>query len=263
MHLVDRQTWPKQSSIDFQLKNVVHNFHTDPNYKNLPTLEDRLYAAITDLLLHLSQEVYRDSNGNEYTIDQFGIDDSDGDHRLTVHNVCRDNPKIKAIPMKGWAPSASSPELPTPKRGSGDKHGFQWIEHKRKENARGGKWLQGNVSEYKKLVHEGFKASLGTSESISLFDVDNPISHQMVANHCNSEIPSWRTVAKVDKQITGFLAWTRKPGVDNHCFDNLVGCLILANYVGSQYKRAVSKPKPVMPKIETADAWSQFPELYT
>lgn len=253
MGLIERQTWPQQKQPYFTLRQAVAKFDTVPRYANLPTVADKIKTALGDLVEALLAAEYRMADGTPVKISHIGIDCGDGDHMDTVHAFVRESKHTCLIPMRGIAPTASQTPLNArPKGKTETRRGDHWVQ-KLSDRTRV-KWLEVDVGYYKTKVHNGLKAPLGTSESISLWAASSEKTHHLLADHCNSETPAWTTATKANEVTNGVYSWTASPSKDNHIFDNVVGCLLLLNYGGGNFSNVKSFHKVKRVRVKGSEA---------
>jgi hypothetical protein len=259
MAMIDNQTIPSQVVDDFTLRKAPLNFLSYERYASLPTVADRVRAALQDLIdgfREYDKLQYFNSSGDKFKFAKIGIDCSDGDHWDTVHEFCRDMKDTNLVPMKGWSPSKNGmPMAERSKSSTERRRGDHWIEkvHNRTKT----KWLEYDAAYYKKRLHEGLKAPIGTSLSVSLWHTNSERVHRMTANHCNNEIPSWEVSQRANETATGRWAWTLKPNAENHRFDNFTGCLALTNYIGGRFPDVKPRTRKIRQRVTMADAMRQ------
>lgn len=235
MALIDRQTWPPQKQKYFKHNQAFATFDSIAAYRDLPTVQDKIRAALNDLVEHLTNAVtYATADGTQYKISALGIDCGSGSHWDTVHSFARDAKSSIIIPMRGTAPTAAERPLNARPRAANEKRrGDCWIEKLSPRTKV--RWLEFDSSYYKQRLHKGFKMPIGTSESVSLWETSDERIHAMLADHCYSEAPTWTTARKANDITSGTYTWTLKAGQDNHILDNLTGCLALLNHSGSTF----------------------------
>lgn len=253
MGMIDRQTWPPQKQQYFQLRSAHSNFNTDPVYRDLPTVGDKIRAALGDLVAKLNDnEIYQTADGRQLRINRIGIDCGDGDHLATVHAFCSESSHTNVIPMRGAGVKASQTPMNSRPKGKTEKRrGDHWIE--RVSERTKALWLEFDANYYKTRTHKGLRAPVGTSESISLFITTSEKVHHMTADHCNAEIPTWVVASRANEVSNGAYEWAAKPNVDNHRFDNLIGCLVLLNYSGGNWLDAKPAQKAKRKRVNPAE----------
>ncbi|HBE69154.1 MAG TPA: hypothetical protein DDW52_13470 [Planctomycetaceae bacterium] len=239
MGMIDRQTFPPQKQHYFTLRQAHIKF--DECCPGLAT-KDQITAALTDLVKFLqNSSSYSYEDGTPAKIDVIGIDTSDGDHFDTIHAFCRNNPG-KLIPVQGIAPSASETPMNARKKGKSEKkRGDHWVEKLAPRTKQ--RYVSYDVGYWKTKLHEGLRQPIGTSESVSLFHAENGRTHDMTADHCNSETVAWTTATKENDVTSGCWKWTHQPSKDNHIFDNLTGCMMLLSYEGGSFASIPQKKK--------------------
>ncbi len=248
--IVDYQSWPANQSLEYSLRYAPVNFNTETKYANLPTTADKIRAALNDLLHYLRNEIqFVGSDGQVYAIDRIGIDSSDGQHTPVVHKFCRDSAKqgmAGVYPVRGWAQRPGATPMMERKKNElkREVYGDHWCEKTNTQTRV--RWIEVDVSYWKRRLHEGLRAPIGTSTSVSIFNVDNHHIHHMLADHCNSEAPVWMTATRSNDSTSGCWAWELMPNRENHRFDNAVGCLALLNHAGARYSDVVNNRAAVV-----------------
>ena len=254
--IVDSQTWPPNGDSDFKLDVATNTFLTVGEYAELPSTSDRVRAALNDLLAYLMQREWTNESGEQFQLDRIGIDCSDGDHWDAVHAFCRDNKHFANVyPVKGMAAKRGQVPLMerAVKKDRKEYRGDHWSE-KVSPTTRV-RWVEYDASYYKRRLHNGFNAPLGTSLSVSVWNEDRYTIHEMLANHCNNEVPQWSLTTRANETTSGTWEWVLKPNAENHKFDNAVGCHFLLNFAGGKFDDAQKKPLgKVRQRLSVADA---------
>ncbi len=252
--MIDRQTWPPQKQQYFQLRNAHANFTTDARYRDLPTVGDKIRAALDDLVTQLNENtLFQTADGRQLRIDKIGIDCGDGDHLPAVHAFCSESRHANVVPMRGAGIKASQTPMNARPKGKNEKRrGDHWIE--RVSERTKSLWLEFDANYFKTRTHKGLRAPIGTSESISLFATKSEKIHHMSADHCNAEIPTWVVASRANEVSNGVYEWAAKPNCDNHRFDNLVGCLVLVNYCGGNWIDSKPAQKRKRKRVDPAEA---------
>ncbi|MFK7738638.1 MAG: hypothetical protein AB8B50_21620 [Pirellulaceae bacterium] len=143
--------------------------------------------------------------------------------------------------MKGVVPKAAQKKLnERVKKKEEKKRGDHWIDGVSVRTRQ--RYLTFDANYYKTRLHKGLKAPIGTSESVSIHEGIKDEEARMIADHCNSEVPTWVVARTANSETSSQFEWQAIPGRDNHCFDNLVGCLLLLSYEGGTFSDA-AKPK--------------------
>ncbi len=208
--MVDRQTWPLQKQTYFTLRNAPINFETDDRYRHLPTVQDKIRAAIDDLVAHLLEQQYMTEDGRIVPLAKIGCDASDGDHWATIQTYAAEKKSSVFLPMRGIGIRASHvPMNARPKGPTERRRGDHWIERVAERTKT--IWLECDANYFKSKLHRGLKAPLGTSESFSLYHSQAESTHHLTADHCNAETATWVEATKANESTNGVYEWKLKP----------------------------------------------------
>lgn len=243
MAMIDRQTFPPQKQAYFSLREAHNTIDCIPKYAELPTMQDRIRAALADLAeFLLVDQQYKTEDGAAMKFTSIAIDCGDGDHWETVHSFVKQSPHTSLIPMRGVAKRASQTPLNEQAKSKTERRrGDHWTE--RMSERTKCLWIQFDANYYKMALHRGLRAPLGTTESVSLWHTTSERTHHMTAEHCNAEIPTWCVAKRVNDTTNGVYEWATKPSCDNHILDGTVGCLVLLNYTGGTFAGVAPKKK--------------------
>ena len=233
MALVANGSAPEQSQHYFTYRQAQNKLDNTEPYAKSPTVQDRIYKALFDLIDKVEASVFEKADGSVVKISHIGIDAADGDHMHTIHRFCKEYKRVGLIPMRGIAVKPSqTPMNQRPKGKTEVNRGDNW--GKSTSVSTKVDFLTVNSSYYKAKLHDGLKNPIGTSESVSLFNAE-PRQHQMLAEHCNNEKPAWTQSTNTNGETNGAFEWVKIPGRDEHHFDNMYNCLALLNYSGGSF----------------------------
>lgn len=226
-HLVTYGTYPDQKRPYFNLTSARR---TIARQHPRLTLEGRLYAALTVICHELLEREWPVDGGGVMKLERLGIDAMWGDSTDTVYRFARQSPHSANIrPMHGAYRGASRDPLVGPhrKRKRGEIAGDQWlipppnpIRH-----------ITFDSNYWKSKLAARLLTPIGERGSLAF-----PLGeHRLLIDHCLAEFP--RRVEGNNRKVD---EWQLQPGRDNHHWDNLVGCTVLASTLGID----VAGPRP-------------------
>lgn len=253
MAILDLQSWPEQHSRQWSLSTVSRRFSDDPRCRGL-SIEDQKTVAINLLVKELRDRQWTKADGEVLKFNAIGVDCGDGFDLITkiVYGLGCD----VAIPMRGSAPTPGDLTINERVKKAGEKRGDSWADKKSERTHQ--RYLEFDASYYKYRFHRGLAQFLGTLSSVSLFAANEQV-HYMAAEQYRSEIPEW---IRAERSGKGVWKWKKLP-IDNHFFDNAVGCYTLLNRAGAKFDDYVPKKRKVAPKVSMAEAMEhQFGKSY-
>lgn len=214
--IVDYGTWPRQPGSLWEKGRIVNPLSAQ--YNDIPELENQIYTGLCDLLDSLASMEYPREDGaqmvhNFITVDmgwkiddvQRAIRDNTHRHILACARGMGLTARVKEFGSRHYGPDClvfhHCALVPTLDR--------QMMA------------LYADVNYFKTLLHKGFKARQGITNSVDLFLPNQNETHLLFAEHCISETPS-EDVNELDGRSV--IIWSPPRG-DNEYFDNAVGCL--------------------------------------
>lgn len=218
-HVVAYGAYPKQPTAYYTLRDLRQTMaRAHPKL----SFEAMLYAGLDTLTQTLLSVDWKIDGGGAQHIDRLGIDANWGESTETVYRVCRQS-RFAAIlrPMHGRAVGASSKPMVYPgrKRKKGEIVGEQWLI----PPAAPIRHISFDANHWKTKVAAMLTAPIGERGAIDLHIGD----HRLLADHLTSEYP-----VKVEGRGRTVDEWKLHPGRDNHYWDNLIGCAVLASTLG-------------------------------
>lgn len=218
-HVVAYGTYPDQSTPYFNLaaiRNTIARHHPKLS------LEGRLYAALEKLCHQLLERAWPVDGGGLARIERLGIDASWGDSTDTVYRFARQSRYSQAIrPMHGSYRGAARDPLVGPhrRRKRGEIAGDQWIIPPPNPI----RHITFDSNYWKSRLAARLLTSLGERGSLAFHAGD----HRLLIDHCLAEYP--RRVEGNNRVVD---EWQLHVGRDNHYWDNLVACTVLASTLG-------------------------------
>ena len=232
--IVDYGAWPDQKISAFKLSNVRNTLA-----KKYPGAgkEGRIKAGLEDCIDYLVGRIFKAPDGAQHRVRRIGVDVAWGDLNTTLVEVCRTHEHAAMVvgcygrgikptqaPMSAWA------------KVSGEIRGVHWIQRQSKG---GGRHLLSDVNFWKTFVHNRFAVASGDKGSLSFPKPKqrNKTEHKMLADHCRAEIRKH----EVTDQRRGDVWSLPSEKPDNHLFDCIVHCAVMASVEGV---RLVEHAKP-------------------
>lgn len=255
MAILDMQSWPEQHSRQWSLSTVSRRFNDVPGLRGL-AIEDQKTVAINSLVKGLRARQWAKSDGEVLKFNAIGVDCGDGFDLITkiVYNLGASD---VAIPMRGSSPTPGDLTINERPKKAGEKRGDSWAEKKSDRTKQ--RYVEFDASYYKYRFHRGLAQFFGTLSSVSLFAANEQV-HYMPAEQYRSEIPEW---VKAERSGKGVWKWKKLP-IDNHFFDNAVGCYVLLNRAGAKFDDYVAKARVKAKTVSMAEAMeAQFGKNYS
>jgi len=240
--VVDYGAFPEQGRSYFSLGDVESGGKTlQSEYKNAAGLDGQLYGGLDDLTKELLGREWNRRDGTKLRIDRCLIDANWGLSSKIVKRFCRQSDfSAVLMPSHGRYVGATSTPFDEYHRKPGEKVGQGWRMPK-PDDPRDPRHIAWDTNFYKSFFHARMSTAMGDPGGFTLFGKrDTASTHRMFADHCSAEY-SIRVSAK-GKEVD---EWQEKPGVDNHWFDCVVGCMVAASERGAMLKSAGEHVKVV------------------
>jgi len=212
-------TYPKQKLPYFSLAAIRH---TIARLHPKLSLEGRLYKALEALCDELLGKEWPVEGGGVMQLERLGIDASWGDSTEAVYRFARQSKHAARIrPMHGAYRGAKNDPLVGPhrKRKRGEIAGDQWlipppnpIRH-----------VTFDSNYWKSRLAARLLTAIGERGALTFHAGD----HKLLIDHCLAEVPH-RVIGRT-REVD---EWQLQPGRDNHYWDNLVACVVLASTLG-------------------------------
>jgi len=218
-HVIAYGTWPKQRIGYYTLRDVRSTIQRSYPKRSF---EGQLYAALGDLADEILGREWEIDGGGGQRLDRVGIDANWGESTDTVYRFCRASKWAASLrPMHGTAVGASSKPIVypgyKPKRGA--IVGEQWII----PPAAPIRHITFDANYWKTKVAGFLSAPIGERGAVDLAEAD----HRLFADHMTAEYP-----VKTEGRGRTVDEWKLQPGRDNHFWDNLISCAVLASTLG-------------------------------
>lgn len=230
-HIVNGGVWPSQGKPYVTLSGVKKTIQD-----RYPELEysDALFTSLGDFTDEMLATEFVNENGQPVHIDAIGIDCGWGSETNTVHKFTRRHAQSHRLySCKGWGSTPLKrplvdPEKP-PKPGLPASLEGQW---KALPNQYGASLIISDTNRWKTITDNALRAPLNSRSSLSIF-----------GGRERGRLPNIRMFAEQLTAETGVLVesdgrslemWKNNMNRDEHLFDCVVGCYILANIKGAK-----------------------------
>lgn len=238
-HLVEYGTYPDQRLDYFQLREARHTLGrlVAKRHPGAPGggMEAAIRLGLDDLAERLlGREWPRDGDGAPLRVERCLVDANWGDSSATVDAFCRESPHAAVLtPSHGKGVTAGQLPFGDYHRRPGDRVGPNWRVPVKK-GSRPVRHCVFDANFWKTFVHLRLAVPKGGRGSLTLFG--RPEDHRLLADHLTAE-QGVRTEGR-GRKVT---EWKQRPGVDNHFFDDLVGCCVAASMLGVKLDEATAK----------------------
>lgn len=223
-YVLDYGTWPDQKRDYFVLRDAKRTLAAAFPKAGF---EGQLYAGLVALIGELVQREYRRQDGTIERISRCPIDANDGDHTETVFQFCRQTEHGSiVIPSHSRHYGAASTMWSQVKGQKGDRMGLHW----RIPAGRGRRevrYVLWDANWWKTFVAKRLLTAIGDAGALTLWGSKSE-PHRMVAEHWTSERPV--RVAAKGRECDEWKP--RRPGLDNHWWDCVVGAAMAASMEG-------------------------------
>lgn len=240
----DYGVFPEQGRSYFTLNDVQLGGKTlQEEYRNAAGLDGQLYGGLTDLTRELLGQEWQRRDGTKLRIERCLIDANWGLSTKIVKRFCRQSEfSAVLVPSHGRYVGATSTPFDQYTKKTGEKVGQGWRMPK-PDDPRDPRHIAWDTNFYKSFFHARISTAMGDPGGFTLFGrKESASSHRMFADHCSAEF-SVRVSAK-GKEVD---EWQEKPGVDNHWFDCVVGCMVAASERGVMLAKAGEVKKAARP----------------
>lgn len=244
--------WPEQPSNYFAYRDAHPTLETQHEDADAG---GAIYAGLLGLINHLVGRSYRGADGGQYRVRQLLVDAGYQPGERVVYRACRDTTHAAVVqPARGYGITASARPMSEWKKERGDVLGPHWRQRTRSQD--GVREVTADTNYWKTAFHQGLARPIGEPGAITLYK-DRPRQHRMFADHVTIEKP-------IETQGRGreLTEWKAPPGVDNHLFDCVVGCMVAASMLGVS-STSHEKPKQKSAKRRrSTGAWAKLGDTW-
>ncbi|MBI1373648.1 MAG: hypothetical protein GC159_13040 [Phycisphaera sp.] len=205
--------------------------------------EGAIYAGLEALTADRLGRKCRRDDGAQMAVDRCLVDANWGNSTDVVYQFCRQTAQAAVImPSHGRYVGASSVPFSDYKPKKGDRAGLHWrVPNVHGPRNRAVRHVLIDTNYWKSFVHARLAVPMGDPGCLSLFVPDASAgAHRLVSEHLTAEYRV-RTEGR-GRQLDEWKL--RKPGLDNHWLDCIVGCAVAASMQGSVLFGTDSKPEP-------------------
>ena len=229
-HVINAGVWPSQGKPYVTLagvKKTIHDRYPDLEYS------EALYTGLGDFTDEILAVELFNENGQPVHIDAIGYDCGWGSETQTVHKFTRRHAQSHRLySMKGWGSTPLKkplvdPEKP-PKPGLPSSLSGQW---KALPNQFGASLIISDTNRWKSILDNALRAPLNSRSSLSIFggrERGRLPNIRMLAEQLTAE-----TGVLVESEGRSLEMWKNNMNRDEHLFDCVVGCYVLANIRGA------------------------------
>lgn len=226
--VIEYGAFPEQRARMFTLEKARPTFQE--KFPGL-TLEGQINASLEALFSEKMGKAYLREDEAEFYIERAAIDAGWGASTETIYNFCSRNVKQygnKIMPSHGKYIGAASKQISSWRRYAGEKIGNEWaLKRDQRYGNRRTFHVLYDTNYWKTFIHQRLSMNPADPGSLSLYG-DKMTEHELLANHLTAEY-------KVKTAGMGRIVdeWKiHKENADNHWFDCLVGCAVLASIQG-------------------------------
>jgi hypothetical protein len=230
--IIDCGAWPDQKRQYWSLHDAR------PTLSSLmPSigLEGTIYAGLQQVTEHLLAREWQREGGGSVKVDKLAIDAAWSKTTDTVFLFSRQSAHSAIIlPYRGHFIGASSLPMDRWRAKEGERQGLNW---RIMRGRRARPWVIADANWWRSFTAERLSLPMGSKGSISVWG-SKPDQHRLLCEHLTSERPkpTMSQGRKVDE-------WKLVPGRENHFWDCLVGCCILASITGASLMGEQPKPR--------------------
>jgi len=218
-HLIDHNTFPRQSRSHYQMR--------DAGVIALPkgTIEAKVMRGLVELSKELVIPLPKQGGGHCF-IDAVGVDANWGKSKKTVYAFAQACETLKVIPTHGRFVSATGKDVGQWTVNPGDKPGEDWILRKANEKFR---YLTFDTNRWKSVFCDRLALEADQPGAISLYGKGS--DHVLFAEHLLAEYRV-QTVSG-SRTVDEWKIRPHKP--DNHWLDCGAGCAVMASALGARF----------------------------
>lgn len=244
--IIDYGTWPKQPVRVFSLANAPVGL--DNAYPGTSG-EEQIRRGLDDLIGALMGYAFQREDATPTRISRCLIDANWGERTDLVCEVIRRSPHSSALsPSFGRGIGPNKTPISEWATKKGDRVGLNWrmpIDHR-------GRFVRPvlfDTNFWKTFVAARFAAPIGEPGSLTLWGRESEL-HRPLADHLVAEEKEDIEAKSSGRVVT---AWSlRRPGIDNHWFDGIVGAAVGASMEGCSLPGMPKGPRAVRVKYLTA-----------
>lgn len=245
-YVVDYGTFPDQRALHFAKANAKHTMEVlFPG----AGLEARLRASFETLIEQLAGREFKREDGTAVSVGRVLIDANWGEQTETVYEFARRSTRRAIItPSHGkWFGATSMRTLGEYTRKPGDRVGWHWripVDAGR----RGVRRCVFDANAWKSMVFARLAVPIGDPGSLSLWGRDKD-RHRLLAEHITAEVCEQ---VEARERVVG--EWRlKRPGLDNHWLDCLVGAAVAASIEGCALPSVGGARPPARKRVSFAE----------
>lgn len=244
--VIDYGTWPKQRSRHFAMRNARTTLQTSAP-SGTPDADAAILHGLRMLTGDLLSRTYSRLDGASMFIDSLGIDIGYKDY--LVRQLLQISPHAARIqPMKGAGIGPENKPISEYRRSKGVVIGNHWwtppirgttqIRH-----------VHVDTNHWKSFVHRHLAIPLGGKGCVSLWGAAKDREQHRYWAEMIADSEYFERTEGRGRVVDVWSLHVNKP--DNHAFDNVVGCAVLASKLG--ITEADSVPRPTRQKVKLSE----------
>ena len=232
-YVIDYGAYPEQKRPYFTLRDAKNTLSAVVKGAGE---EGQIRGGLENLTSSLLTRNWLRDDGVELKIERCLIDS--GYSTDTVVEFCRSSPfGAILMPSKGLGITArQKPMREWPPR-PGERGGLNWRLSAAK-GSRGTRQAQHDANFWKTFVFARLSSAMGDRGCLSIYG-SKPTDHRLLADHMTSE---YRT--RTGGQGRELYEWSKRPNVDNHLLDCLIGATVAASIQGVAMSETATKAGP-------------------
>lgn len=251
--VVDYGTTPEQARRLFKKDDATRTLSTDRHYRQQPTLEARIVAALNDTLDRIVDTGWKREDGLTLSVDRVLVDANWGEQTKTIYNAIRLSPHSSRVrPSHGKGVTASMAPL-SKWKGAHERKGPEWSIGPNRGLFR----VMFDANFWKTYAAQRLLTATGAPGSALLYG-HSPEEHINLSGHLTAEV----AIEKQSRERRCMEWEPRKPERDNHWWDCFVGCLVAGSTLNINVDPN-AMPKTTGPTPEDVDPETELPLTQT
>lgn len=223
-YVVDYGAYPEQGRFYYSLRDL-----SKPIAKvHKGGLEAQITASLGKLTEKLLGNEWSQDGNQKIRISRCLIDANWGKMTSPVYQFCRQSPHAAVLmPSHGHGVKADAAPMMHWAKKEGEELGHNWRIRRTTTTQAPIRHIVYDTNYWKTFLHARLSQEIGDRGCVSLFNAEQ-YKHQMFADQLSAEQHTLKPGRnrEVDE-------WKNPPGADNHFFDCLVGCAVVASTLGA------------------------------
>ncbi|MEM8864550.1 MAG: terminase gpA endonuclease subunit, partial [Planctomycetota bacterium] len=228
-YIVDYGSFPDQKRSYFTLETARRTllWFFNKQLQQPMDQEGALHNGISRLVSTLATRTFPRAGGGGQTIDQLAIDTNNGKRTVLIKSVIEQSPhRASILASYGRGVKARHKQISQWQNKPGREKGPEWVIDR--PEGQSIRQLIYDTWFWKKRAADALALALGSKGSLAFFKED-PERHRMVVDHIRSN-KAFET--KDEGSGQSVIEWELRPGEEDHLWDCLIGCMVLASICG-------------------------------